>query len=219
MNIIVVGCGRMGSDLAARLHQMGHRVTVMDVAASAFVNLPPDFRGHRVEGDLFSRDVLHRAGIEKADGIAVVTNSDAYNAVIGHLARTEYNVPNIVVRNYDPRWRAMHDAFGYQVISSSSWGAQRMAEMISDAAVPTVFSAGDGEVEVYEFIIPETWNGRPVGDLTSGSESTLVALTRAGHAQLPGPQSVLHTGDVLHVSATLPGIREVRSRLEGTKEV
>ena len=134
MNVIVVGCGRMGSELAYRLFQMGHHVTVMDIAASAFYNLPADFRGHKVEGEILAREVLHRAGIEKADGLAAVTNSDAFNAVVGHLARTVYQVRNVVVRNYDPRWRAMHDAFGFQVISSSSWGAQRMAEMISDAS-------------------------------------------------------------------------------------
>ena len=219
MNVIVVGCGRMGSELAYRLFQMGHHVTVMDIAASAFANLPADFRGHKVEGELLSREVLHRAGIEKADGLAVVTNSDAFNAVIGHVARTEYQVRNVVVRNYDPRWRAMHDAFGYQVVSSSSWGAQRMAEMISDASVPTVFSAGDGEVEVYELTIPESWNGSALGEILAGAECVAVAITRVGHAQLPSPQTVVHTDDVLHISATMDGIQAVRTRLAGAQEV
>ena len=214
MNVIVVGCGRMGSEIAYRLFKMGHHVTVMDVTAQAFANLPADFVGHRVEGELLSREVLHRAGIEKADGVVAVTNSDAFNAVVGHVARAVYDVRNVVVRNYDPRWRAMHDAFGFQVISSSSWGAQRMAEMISDSSVPTVFSAGDGEVEVYELNVPEAWDGKALGDLLGSAECTAAALTRGGHAELPNARSVLHEGDILHISATMGGIQDVRARLD-----
>jgi trk system potassium uptake protein TrkA len=219
MNIIVVGCGRMGSELAYRLYKMGHHVAIMDVSAAAFNNLPADFQGRKVEGEILARDVLHRAGIETADGLAAVTNSDAYNAVVGHLAHSVYHVRNVVVRNYDPRWRAMHDAFGFQVISSSTWGAQRMAEMISDASFPTVFSAGNGEVEVYELTVPETWSGRTVGDLVAGDPCVAVAVTRAGRAELPTAGTVLAGGDVIHISATLPGIQALRGRLAGEREV
>jgi len=41
-----------------------------------------------------------------------------------------YHVPNVVVRNYDPRWQPLHEAFGLQVVSSASWGAQRMEELL-----------------------------------------------------------------------------------------
>ncbi len=219
MNVIVVGCGRMGSELAYRLFKMGHHVTVMDVVASAFRNLPADFVGHMVEGEIFARDVLHRAGIEHADGLATVTNSDSFNAVVGHLARTVYHVPNVVVRNYDPHWRALHDLFGFQVISSSSWGAQRTAEIISQASLPAVFSAGNGEVEVYELMLPAPWDGRQLRELIGVDACVAVAITRGGYAQLPKPETVLRTDDVIHVSATLEGIQSLRARLGGLREV
>ncbi len=219
MNMIVVGCGRMGAELAYRLFLMGHHVTVMDIQNAAFNNLPPDFRGHKVEGEILARDVLHRAGIETADGLAAVTNSDAFNAVIGHVASSIYHVRNVVVRNYEPRWRSLHDAFGLQVISSSSWGAQRIAEMVSEASLPAVFSAGNGEIEIYEANIPAAWDGRTVGDLASGLQIVPVALTRTGRAELPTPQTVMAAGDVLHVSATLEGIQSLKVLLAGQTEV
>jgi len=117
MNIIVVGCGRVGSALAYQLYKKGHQVTVVDQAASAFDNLPADFHGRMEEGDVLSRDVLHRAGIGQADALA-------------HVARTAYHVPNVVVRNYNPRWQPLHEAFGLQVVSSASWGVQRMEELL-----------------------------------------------------------------------------------------
>jgi trk system potassium uptake protein len=219
MNVVVVGCGRMGSELAHRLYHMGHQVTVMDMVSTAFQNLPPDFVGRKIEGEILARDVLHRADMEHAQGVAAVTNSDAFNAVVGHIARAVFNVPNVVVRNYDPNWRALHDAFGFQVISSSSWGAQRTAEMISQATAPTVFSAGNGEVEIYEFKVGNAWDGHSLGQLAYIDKCIPVAITRGGHAELPQPEMVLREDVVILVSATLEGVQALRSRMDGLKEV
>ena len=214
MNIIVVGCGRVGADLAYRLYQRKHRVTVIDQVASAFDNLPPDFHGHTVEGEVLYQDVLSRAGIEQADGLAAVTNSDALNAVVAHIARTVYHIPNVVVRNYDPHWRVWHEAFGLQVVSSTSWGAQRIEELLSGASMRTVFSAGNAEVEIYELVVPEAWHGRSLQELLPQGQCLAVALTRAGRAVLPSYDLCLESGDMLYLSATLEGIESVQRRLD-----
>lgn len=218
MKVIVVGCGRVGSQLAYQLFQRGHQVTVIDHVALAFHNLPPDFRGRTVEGEVLSQGVLRRAGIEQADGLAAVTNSDSLNAVVAYLARTTYDIPNVVVRNYDPRWQPLQEAFGLQVISSASWGAQRLEELLYGADMHTVFSAGNGEVEIYEFVVPEAWHGRPLRELLSEIECVPAALTRSGRAMLPAYDTLLEECDVIHVSATLEGIEALRRRLYSQKE-
>ncbi len=219
MNMIVVGCGRLGAELAYGLFRRGHNVVAIDRRDSEFANLPPDFRGRTLEGDVLTRDMLVRAGLKSADGVAVVTNSDAVNALVGHLARVEYHVPNVVIRNYNPRWLALVQSFGIQVISSSSWGAQRIEELL-DGSVHTVFSAGNGEVEVYEFRVPEAWQDRSAGELLAeaGGECLPVALTRAGVAALLGADQHLETGDVLHLAATRLGADELRKRLSPPEE-
>jgi trk system potassium uptake protein len=210
--IIVVGCGRVGAELAFRLHQRGHQVAVIDQVGSSFANLDPEYRGRTIEGEVLSHDVLTRAGIEEADGLTAVTNSDSVNAVVGHMAREVYKVANVVVRNYDPRWLPMHEAFGLQVVSSTAWGAQRIEELLYQPLGRTVFSAGNGEVEIYELVVPEVWRGRRVGELVAGTEAMAVAFTRAGRSLLPGPDVELQPGDVLLVSATLVGIESLRER-------
>jgi len=215
MNVIVVGCGRVGAELAYRLYKKGHKVVVVDPVAEAFENLPPDFRGRTIEGEVLSQDVLHRAGIKKADALAAATNSDAVNAVVAHAARTAYQVPQVVVRSYDPHWRALHEAFGLQVVSSASWGAQRLEELLyQQDTMQAVLSAGHGEVEVYEVTIPEAWHGRSVSDLCPPGECLSVALTRAGRATLPTGDTGLETGDVLHLSATHEGFEALCQRLD-----
>jgi trk system potassium uptake protein len=218
MRIVVVGCGRIGAQLADRLFRAGHKVVVIDIVASAFENLDPDFRGRTLEGDVMAQDMLRRADIEQAQGLAAVTSSDTLNAVIAHLARTVYHIPNVVVRSYDPRWQCVYESFGIQAVAPSQWGAQRMEELISDASLLTVFSAGNGEVEIYEFTVPAAWNGRTVGDLVSHGGCTCVALTRAGKAALPTPDMTVETGDVLHLSATFEGIEELRRELAQSRQ-
>lgn len=212
MFIIVVGCGRVGAELAFRLYQRGHQVAVIDSVGSSFANLDPEYRGRTIEGEVLSQDVLTRAGIEEADGLAAVTNSDSVNAVVGHMAREVYKVENVVVRNYNPRWLPMHEAFGEQVVSSTAWGAQRIEELLYQPLGRAVFSAGNGEVEIYELVAPEGWRGRLVGELVSGADVLAVAFTRAGRSMLPAPDMVLEPGDIVHVSATLSGIEALRER-------
>jgi len=219
MNVIVVGCGRVGSELAYRLHQRGHQVTVIDQVASAFNNLPPDFRGRKVEGELLSQEVLHRAGIEQAEGLAAVTNSDSFNAVVAHLARTAFRVPKVVVRNFDPHCRPLLETFGFQVISSSTWTAQRAEELLSEAPLRPVFSPGNGEVKIWELTLPEDWQGRTIQELIAEGQCLPVALTRAGRSMIVFPELHAEAGDLVYLSATFEGIQGVRRRLNLAEEV
>lgn len=214
MKVIVIGCGRLGAELAGRLFQRGHEVSVIDFDERAFSKLPPNFEGRINEGEAINRDVLHRAGIEHADTVAVVTDSDVLNAVVGHLARTFYNVHNVIVRNHDPRYRPIQEAYGLQVVSAMSWGAQRIEELIYDSDVRAVFSAGNGEVEIYEISVPEKWSGQTVSDMISPESYIPVSVTRAGRAVLPSSNMVLETGDRVLVSATLEGIQALRKRID-----
>ncbi|UCH59200.1 MAG: TrkA family potassium uptake protein [Anaerolineales bacterium] len=218
MNIVIVGCGRVGAELAFRLYQNNHKVSIIDHVSTAFDNLNPAFRGHLVEGEALQQDVLERAGITKADALAAVTNSDPLNAVVGHIARSVFNITSVVARNYDPRWRSLYECFELQVISSSSWGAQRIEELLYHREISTVFSAGNGEVEIYEFSIPATWEDRPLSELIHDPDCRPIAITRAGKAVLPHEDMLLESGDIILASATLSGIQKLRGRLALSEE-
>ncbi len=213
MKIIVVGCGRMGAELAYRLYQRGHDVAVIDANSSAFNHLPTDFQGRFYEGDTLSYDVLHRAGIEHCDALAAVTNSDALNLVIAHTAKVSFNVRNVVARNYDPNCRELYEVFNIQVISATGWAAQRLEEMIYHSEIRTVFSAGNGEVEVYELKVPASLDGKPLQALLEQTETVPVSLTRAGKSVLPSADFKLQENDIVHISATLDGITALRQRV------
>ncbi len=213
MKVIIIGCGKMGAELAYRLFKRGHDVAVIDKMDEAFNKLPSDFQGRLYEGDGLSQDVLERAGIKTCDAVAIVTEGDSFNIVASHMARTFYKVQNVVTRNYDPQYRPIFEAFNLQLVSATGWAAQRLEEMIYHAELRTVFSAGNGEVEIYEVTIPESWNNQKLGKLITGQSCLAVSLTRAGRAFLPTIETILETGDVLLVSATLAGVTTLRDRV------
>lgn len=215
MNVIVVGSGRLGSELANRLFVRGDQVTVIDRTAAAFSNLDPNFRGRTLEGDVLSEAMLHRAGIERADALAAVTSSDSLNAIVGRVAVATYGIRHVVIRNYDPRWRMLLEAFGLQVVSSSTWGAQRVEEMLSPGVIQPLLVAGNGEVEICELVVPERWDGRTVQELATATGGMIAALTRTGCGQLPAPEMLLEAGDVVHISATPDGLAKLRQSISG----
>jgi trk system potassium uptake protein TrkA len=219
MNFIVVGCGRVGAELCYHLFKSGHQVVVVDSRRESFNRLHPDFRGRTLEGEGLAESVLERAGIHEADGLAAVTNSDTLNAVVAHTARVFYNVPNVVARNYDPNLRVVIEAFGLQTVGSTYWGAQRVEELLINPSQKVVYSAGNGEVEVYEVLVPEAWNGKTLGELLKPVKQCYpVALARAGRAFLPDVETPLQTGDLLNVSSTFEGMSALTGRLSGKAE-
>jgi trk system potassium uptake protein TrkA len=131
MRIVVVGCGRMGAAIADRLYRAGHEIVVVDRTADSFGNLPAAFRGRMLEGDVLAQDVLERARLRGAYGVAVATSSDAANAVVGHIARRVFGVDNVVVRNFDPLRRAVFDTFDLPAVSSAEWGAQQFEKLLT----------------------------------------------------------------------------------------
>lgn len=213
MKVIVVGCGRFGVELAYHLSKRGDEVVVLDTSSEAFGSLPQDFDGRLVEGDAMNQDVLLRAGIEEADALAVVTNSDVLNLVVGRIALEVYNVPNVVARNYEIFTRELYELFNLQVVNAATWGAQRMVELLSHKEARLVHSVGNGEVAFYEVVVPANWEGKPLTEILDGDGWQLTAVTRGGRAFIASDDVMLECGDILSICATARGAEALRERV------
>ncbi|HEX7556427.1 MAG TPA: TrkA C-terminal domain-containing protein, partial [Leptolinea sp.] len=95
----------------------------------------------------------------------------------------------------------------------TSWGAQRMEELIFHSDVRTIFSAGNGEVEIYEVVINDLWDGKTFNDLIDCEDCMPVSLTRAGRATIPTRETQIRSGDITLISASFEGIEGLRRRL------
>jgi trk system potassium uptake protein TrkA len=212
MNIIIVGCGRVGVELALALHQK-HQVSVIDRNLNAFDRLGLHFSGRTVQGHAMDRTALERAGIETAHALAAVTSSDNVNAIVARVAQDIYHVKRVVARIYNPRRAPIYEKLNLQTVSSSSWGAHRIEQLLVHPGMQSVSSAGNGEVQVYELTVPSEWNGRKISDLVPMEHAIAVALARNGKGILPRPETMLELQDILQVSSTSAGVKILRERI------
>jgi len=214
MNIVIVGCGRVGVELALSLH-LDHAVSVIDREARSFDRLGLHFSGRTIQGHGMDRIALERAGIESADAVAAVTSSDNVNAIVARVARDVYRVNRVVARVYNPRRASIYEKLGLQTVSSSAWGAHRIEQLLIHPGMQSISSAGNGEVQVYEMIIPSEWSGRKLSEMIPVEHAIPVAITRNGKGILPRAEIVLEPQDILQVSSTPEGVKILRERARG----
>jgi len=210
MKVIIVGCGRMGSELATQLSHDDHDVTVVDVDPTAFYRLGSAFKGKTVEGVGFDRNVLIGAGVERADALAAVTAGDNRNIVIARVARNVFRVPKVVARLYDPRRAEIYQRLGLQTISSTAWGVSRFIQLLVHPYVHVAMTLGNGEVEVIELEVPPHWASRSVNNVNVPGEISVTAVSRKGKTFIPTLGTVFQDGD----RAAITVLATSRGRLE-----
>jgi trk system potassium uptake protein TrkA len=159
------------------------------------------------------RTALERAGIETAHALAAVTSSDNVNAIVGRVAQDIYHVSHVVARLYNPRRAPVYEKLNLQTVSSSSWGAHRIEQLLVHPGLQSVSSAGNGEVQIYELTVPSEWSGRKLSELIPMEYAIPVALARNGKGMLPRAEMTLEPQDVLQVSSVPEGVKILRERV------
>lgn len=197
MNLIIIGCGRIGSELALDASQQGHQITIVDRVRSAFDRLGEDFHGRMLDGDAMDRQVIERAGIEQAEGLAAVTSDDATNFVVARYASLIYHLPNVVARVYDPTRLRSFEALGIQGVASSSWGARRVEQLLTHPGTKPLATLGHEEVSIVELHVPPEIVGKPLEAMQNYGRLAVSAVLRGGSASLPDPGMLLEKDDLI----------------------
>jgi trk system potassium uptake protein TrkA len=132
MNVIIMGCGRVGAELAHLLDAEGHEVTILDIDPASFDKLSPDFKGTALIGDATDEEVLKRANIARADAFVAVTRDDDKNAMAAQIAKEIFNVPKVICRIYDPLRKDFYQELGLEAISPTVVFARLIKEKLGD---------------------------------------------------------------------------------------
>jgi trk/ktr system potassium uptake protein len=195
MYIIIVGCGRVGSSLANGLSQKGHDVVVIDKEEEAFKRLGATFNGISLRGLGYDEELLQKAGIEKCEAFAAVTNSDSANTMSAEIASRLYHVPRVVARLYLPERERTMQFLGIDYISGTRMTVQAIMDRLLEGVGQHVLIRGD--LEVIEFLAgPEIHNKRVV-DVQIPNEFRICLVTRQGTTFLPWRETILKDRDIL----------------------
>ena len=132
MKVVIMGCGRVGAQLAAMLDKDGHQVTTLDTDSYSFRRLPPSFHGRALLGNGLDEETLKRAGIEETDAFIAVTQGDNRNIMASQIAKHVFNVPKVLCRIYDPLRRDLFSSLGLEAISPTTVFAQILKEKLEN---------------------------------------------------------------------------------------
>jgi trk system potassium uptake protein TrkA len=212
MYVIIVGCGRVGSQLAKLLSSEGHNVVVIDKNPAAFERLGGSFNGLTLTGGGFDLELLKQAGIEKADAFCTVTNGDNTNLISAQVAKKIFKVPKVIARVYDPQRAHIYKALGLDIIS----GTILFAAMIRDKIIESRFSSyliESKELGVIEVEVKKELVGKAIQDINLPSEFLVVAIRRLDGVIIPEPATVLKSKDVLMAVVKVGSLAKIKDRL------
>ena len=201
MHIVIMGCGRVGSTLAHILEDRGNTVAVIDQDPEAFRRLRPSFKGDRVTGMGFDRDVLARAGIERADGFAAVSSGDNSNIIAARVARETFGVAQVAARIYDPRRAEVYERLGIPTVATVRWTADQMLRKLLPGGAEPLWRDATGKLVLTQVSVSPKWIGEPVKLAEAAAGARVAYIDRLGEAIVPQPGTVLQEGDVVHVIA------------------
>jgi len=215
VHVVVVGCGRVGTELSGLLEKGGHTVAIIDKNPRAFRRLPASFTGRKIIGLGFDRDDLVEAGIEGAGALAAVTNGDNTNILTARIARENYGIERVVARIYDPRRAVIYQRLGIPTVATVSWTTdQVLRRLLPGTESPHDWIDPSGKVCLVEFSLPPTWAARKLAGLNEPGRFWLTAVSRLGEAQIVSPAVMGQEGDVLLFVADVDALDDLRSRLE-----
>lgn len=216
VHVVIVGCGRVGSELAIGLDASGHSVAIIDRdPQSLHKRLPEQWGGSSVVGSGFDRDHLEAAGVGHADALVAVTSGDNTNILAARIARETYDVAYVVARIYDPRRAVIYQRLGIPTVATVSWTTDQIRRKLFPDQVPPDWTDPTGGVVLVERTLPAAWAGRRVTDLAERGDFQIVSLTRDGVVQLDTDSVVGQEGDVLHLAVRKVALDDLARRLAG----
>ncbi|GAA3128503.1 TrkA family potassium uptake protein [Planomonospora alba] len=201
MHIVIMGCGRVGSTLAHILEDGGHSVAIIDRDPQAFRKLRAGFRGRRVTGIGFDRDVLEEAGIGSAGAYVAVSSGDNSNVISARVARETFGVDNVVARIYDPRRAEVYQRLGIPTVATVRWTADQILRRVLPEGAEPLWRDPTGTVVLAEVAYHPAWIGTRTRDLEEAAGVRLAFVNRMGETLLPRRDTMVQEGDILHVMA------------------
>jgi trk system potassium uptake protein len=214
MRGLVMGCGRVGSAVAAQFDREGHDVCVIDRDEQARTLLPKTYGGAFEAGNGYSREVLERARIDLADAFVAVTSGDNTNIVGARTAKEIYRVPHVVARIYDPRRAEIYRDLGIVTVASVAWTVRQIRRLLVHRYLEPDVTFGSDETQLVREPLPDYLAGRALSEFEVEGEIRVVEVTRLGRSLIPRRSTLVEPGDVATFVVTGRSLARLRGFLQ-----
>lgn len=199
MHAVIVGCGRVGAELADAFGQRGYSVSIIDKKPEAFEHLHQGFEGRTFVGPGFDRELLEEAGVKEANVFIAVTNGDNSNIVCARIAKEHYGCKTVAARIYDPRRAQIYERLGIPTVATVAWTTDQVLARVMPATQAILGTIGSGDVVAIGTEVPDAAAGTRISEINVAGKLLITALTRFGRSQVAEPSTILQQGDFINV--------------------
>jgi len=178
MYIIIVGCGKVGSNLAKELSLNNHDVVVVDSDSKKFTQLGSGFNGKTVLGVPIDEDILIQAGIEKADALAAVSPDENINIMVSQIAKEIYKVPRVIPRLYDPDRDIFFQQLGLSTMCLTTLAVAHVRKILEQKSGDILHTFGNKNIGLKYLEPDKKFIGRAVKEINL-TESVIFGIIKA----------------------------------------
>jgi trk system potassium uptake protein TrkA len=196
VQVIVIGCGKVGASLSRALVEQGHDVVIID-SDSSLIQMADDIDCIKITGVPIDRDVLKQAGIETADVVCAVTQIDNINIMSAQVAREVFNVKKIITRVFNPANREVFEEFGLDTICSTDLTVQAFLREIEDEGKEQTHKVYGARIIYTTVPIDPDFIDEDINDLSTDTGKLVFGLLRRGRLMLARPGLTIKQGDEL----------------------
>jgi trk system potassium uptake protein TrkA len=225
MKIVILGAGQVGSTVARSLSHEDNDISVVDTDIDRLRDMANHLDLRTVQGFASHPRVLQRAGIEDADLVIAVTNSDEVNMVACQVAYTLYNTPTRIARVRSSQYTENADLFSREhspidvLISPEQLITQHIARLIEFPSALQVFDFADGRAQLVAARADA--GGRLVGQklyklrqhMPAGSDARIAAIYREGELVIPDGDTIIEENDTVFFLAAKRHIRTMMKEM------
>ncbi|WP_144792668.1 TrkA family potassium uptake protein [Kocuria palustris] len=209
-HFVIMGSGRVGAMIAHALEDAGHTVALIDQDERAFRKLHGAFAGSRITGQGFDREVLRRAGIERAYAFAAVSSEDNSNILAARVARETFDVAHVVARIYDPARAEFYQRLGVPTVAAVRWTAdQVLRRLLPEQSISGDYQEASGRLQLGELTLHDSWAGLRLTAIEEAASVRVAFITRFGEGVLPGAATTYQKGDLVHAMMRVEEIDDV----------
>ena len=208
-----MGCGRVGSSLAASLDRLGHEVAVIDKDGRPSAGSPPISPGARSSARAFTGKYWSRPGVERAQAFAAVSSGDNSNIIAARVARETFGIARVVARIYDAKRAAVYERLGIPTVATVPWSTDRLMRMLLPDGVASAWREPTGTVAILPLPVHEEWVGPP-GPRAGGGHRVPRGVHRPlRHRRAAAtPETFVQAEDTIYVAAVSGTVSDVTSR-------
>ena len=221
MKIIVVGCGKVGAAVIGQLSREGHDISVIDVDSTVVTDISNNYDVMGLVGNGASHSLQMEAGIETADLLLAVTDSDELNLLCCLIAKKAGGCNTIArVRSpiYNEEITFLKEELGLSLTVNPEYAAAtEAARVVRFPSAVHIETFARGKVEIVKVRIPEksVLDGCQLMDIhkRTGTDVLISTVERGNQVEIPNGSFVLKAGDVISIVASKQNTRDFVERI------